>query len=173
MLPLIGHHRELAELRKTVIGRIEQTVTSLGRSLTIPIGTMIELPRACLTASEIAAQADFFSFGTNDLTQTTFGINRDDGGSFIPHYLERGLLDEDPFVSMDPRSPRSWISRPRAGGPRSQAYPSVSAANMVESLARSPSVTVSADYVSCSPFRVPIARLAAGHAALNQGAESS
>ena len=174
MLPLIGHHRELAELRRTVIGRIEQTVTSLGRSLTIPIGTMIELPRACLTASEIAAQADFFSFGTNDLTQTTFGISRDDGGSFIPHYLERGLLDEDPFVSMDP-AVAALVDIATKGGRATKPGLSVGICGEHGGEPRSVAIChgLGLDYVSCSPFRVPIARLAAGHAALNQGAESS
>ena len=133
-------------------------------------GTMIELPRAALTADEIAKEADFFSFGTNDLTQTTFGLSRDDAGKFLPFYVETGILQEDPFVSIDQvgvgqlvkigcekgRSTRSnlkiGICGEHGGDPASVIF----------------CHKVGLDYVSCSPFRVPIARLAAAHAVLTE-----
>ncbi|MEC9073513.1 MAG: putative PEP-binding protein, partial [Myxococcota bacterium] len=103
MIPLISHVRELEILREAVVAAA-QAVLDHHPNLEVPllVGTMIELPRACLTADEIARAADFFSFGTNDLTQTTFGISRDDGGSFLPTYGERGILEIDPFVAIDP-----------------------------------------------------------------------
>jgi pyruvate,orthophosphate dikinase len=129
---------------------------------------MIELPRAALTADEIAQEADFFSFGTNDLTQTTFGLSRDDAGRFLPQYVEGGSYPDDPFQVLDAKGVGKLIKwavrdgrdvRPElkvgicgehGGEPRSVAF----------------CHTVGLDYVSCSPFRVPVARLAAAHAAL-------
>ena len=132
------------------------------------VGTMIELPRAALRAAEIAETAEFFSFGTNDLTQTTFGISRDDAASFLGDYPPRGIIEQDPFVSLDHRRRRrtgAHRGRARAGrrGPTSS---SASAASMAATPPRSAFCEeVGLDYVSCSPFRVPIARLAAAQAA--------
>jgi pyruvate,orthophosphate dikinase len=134
------------------------------------IGTMIELPRAALTAGDIARTAEFFSFGTNDLTQTTYGISRDDGNKFLPHYIEREIYTADPFATLDGegvgRLMRIAVTEGRAtrkdlklgicgehgGDPRSIAF----------------CHGIGLDYVSCSPFRVPLARLAAAQAALLQ-----
>ena len=170
MLPLIGHHLELKRLREIVLNRVHQGLQEGGATIEIPIGTMIELPRACLTANEIAAHADFFSFGTNDLTQTTFGISRDDGGSFIPQYLEQGFLDADPFVSIDP-AVAALVDIATKGGRATKPGLSVGICGEHGGEPRSVAVChgLGLDYVSCSPFRVPIARLAAGHAALSAG----
>ncbi|MFN9915988.1 MAG: putative PEP-binding protein, partial [Pirellulaceae bacterium] len=103
MIPLVGTKAELAMLRQLTLETIEQVKKDhkFTAKLDILVGTMIELPRAALLADELAGVADFFSFGTNDLTQTTFGLSRDDAGRFLPHYLERGLLEADPFQVLD------------------------------------------------------------------------
>ena len=101
MIPLVGHVSEFRYVREHVVQVADQVKEKLGVDLAYKIGTMIELPRAAMSADEIAREADFFSFGTNDLTQTGFGLSRDDAGSFLPHYLDLGLLKEDPFVSLD------------------------------------------------------------------------
>jgi pyruvate,orthophosphate dikinase len=136
--------------------------------LAIPIGTMIELPRAALTADKIAASAAFFSFGTNDLTQTTFGLSRDDAGRFLGDYLERGILPDDPFPVLDQEGVGKLITLAVEAGRR--VRPSLKVGICGEHGGEPRSVTfchkIGLDYVSCSPFRVPIARLAAAHAAL-------
>jgi pyruvate,orthophosphate dikinase len=168
MIPLVSHCKELNSIRLSV----EKTAAKIEARFnvtTLPyeIGTMIELPRACLTAEDLAEYADFFSFGTNDLTQTTFGLSRDDSNRFLPFYVETGLLPDDPFVSLDPgvgmlvematkkgRARRENLSvgicGEHGGDPKSIAF----------------CHNIGLDYVSCSPFRVPVARLAAAHAAL-------
>ena len=141
------------------------------RQITVPflLGTMIELPRAALTADEMAREAQFFSFGTNDLTQTTWGLRRDDAGHFLPYYLEHGVIEDDPFQVLDIAGVGKLIADGRRAGPP-DARPtssSASAASTAASRPRWPSATGSGmNYVSCSPFRVPIARLAAAQAAL-------
>ena len=132
------------------------------------IGTMIELPRAALTADEIAETAEFFSFGTNDLTQTTFGLSRDDSGRFLPHYLEKGLLADDPFQVLDRRGVGKLITWAVREGRATR--PTLKVGICGEHGGEPQSVAfchdVGLDYVSCSPYRVPVARLAAAHAAL-------
>jgi pyruvate,orthophosphate dikinase len=129
---------------------------------------MIELPRAALTASEIAATADFFSFGTNDLTQTTLGLSRDDAGRFLPDYIARGILPEDPFQVLDTTGVGKLIRMAVREGRATR--PSLKAGICGEHGGEPRSIRfcheAALDYVSCSPFRVPIARLAAGQAAL-------
>jgi pyruvate,orthophosphate dikinase len=128
------------------------------------------VPRAALTADEIAQEAEFFSFGTNDLTQTTFGLSRDDAGKFLPHYVEMGLLSEDPFVTLDPDGVGQLVKmgcdKGRAG------RPGIKLGICGEHGGDPASVIfchkIGLDYVSCSPFRVPIARLAAAHASLQE-----
>jgi pyruvate,orthophosphate dikinase len=136
-----------------------------------PIGTMIELPRAALTADRIAAEADFFSFGTNDLTQTTFGLSRDDAGKFLPTYVQREILPADPFVSIDQdgvgQLVRIGVERGRAA--REQLKIGVCGEHGGDPESVDFCHRAGLDYVSCSPFRVPIARLAAAHAALKDG----
>ena len=136
---------------------------------------MIELPRAALRAGEIAESAEFFSFGTNDLTQTTLGISRDDAASFLGIYTAKGLLPADPFMTLDTVGVGELIKiaveRGRRRGPTSS---SASAASTAAIRPRSPSAkSTHLDYVSCSPFRIPIARLAAAQAALGRKAHST
>ena len=140
-----------------------------------PIGTMIELPRAALTAGKIAAEADFFSFGTNDLTQTTYGLSRDDAGKFLPAYVERHVLPGDPFVSIDQEGVGELITIAVERGRKTSKGLKIGVCgehggdpDSVEFCHRA-----GLDYVSCSPFRVPIARLAAAHAALKGGRTAS
>ncbi|MGZ3265510.1 MAG: putative PEP-binding protein, partial [Croceibacterium sp.] len=132
------------------------------------VGTMIELPRAALTANEIAEEAMFFSFGTNDLTQTTLGLSRDDAGSFLPTYVEKGIFARDPFVSLDVEGVGQLVSlaaeRGRATRPNLKLGICGEHGGDPASIAFCESVGL--DYVSASPFRVPIARLAAAQAAL-------
>jgi pyruvate,orthophosphate dikinase len=132
------------------------------------IGTMIEEPRAALAAREIAQEAEFFSFGTNDLTQMTFGFSRDDIGVFLPVYLEKGVLPEDPFQSLDPAGVGRLVELATREGREARADLKVGICG--EHGGDPASIRfchrVGLDYVSCSPFRVPIARLAAAHAAL-------
>jgi pyruvate, orthophosphate dikinase len=140
----------------------------MGDQVQYLVGTMIELPRAALTADEIATEADFFSFGTNDLTQTTFGLSRDDAGRFLPHYLDRGLLPDDPFQVLDTKGVGKLIRLAVRDG--RDTAPGLKVGICGEHGGDPRSVTFchesGFDYVSCSPFRVPVARLAAAHAAL-------
>ena len=168
MIPLVGHVRELELLREVVSAAAERTFADYpGVEFHWEIGTMIELPRACVTADQIATAADFFSFGTNDLTQTTFGISRDDGGKFLPFYSELGITPIDPFVSID--SAVGELVKMATEKGRS-VKPGMSIGICGEHGGEPLSVafchSIHLDYVSCSPFRIPIARLAAAHAAL-------
>jgi pyruvate,orthophosphate dikinase len=132
------------------------------------VGTMIELPRACLVADQIAEAADFFSFGTNDLTQTTFGLSRDDAGRFLPLYLEKGILQADPFAALDEEGVGALMRIGIEKGRR--AKPELEVGICGEHGGEPSSVELchrlGLDYVSCSPYRVPIAKLAAAHAVL-------
>ncbi|HKA52168.1 MAG TPA: putative PEP-binding protein, partial [Candidatus Binatia bacterium] len=168
MVPLVGYKRELEMLRERIIKVCTEVTNRYGVTVPYTVGTMIEVPRAALVADAIAAAADFFSFGTNDLTQMTLGLSRDDAGKFLPDYLNQGIFPQDPFISLDQsgvgllvelavrkgRAARSdlkiGICGEHGGDPAS-----------VEFCHR-----VGLDYVSCSPYRVPIARLAAAQAAL-------
>jgi len=168
MIPLVGHVRELELLRdvvETTIRRASGPYPDV--ELDVAIGTMIELPRSCLTAGPLAGVADFFSFGTNDLTQTIFGISRDDCGRFLPFYVEMGILPIDPFVSLDPSVGELVEIAVERGRARK---PDLRLGMCGEHGGDPASITFchhkGLDYVSCSPFRVPIARLAAAQAAL-------
>ena len=140
----------------------------MDEQLLYAIGTMIELPRAALTADEIATAADFFSFGTNDLTQTTLGLSRDDAGRFLPAYIERGILAEDPFQTLDINGVGKLVRMAVSGGRKTRANLKTGICGEHGGDPRSIAFCHEAglDYVSCSPYRVPIARLAAAHAAL-------
>jgi pyruvate,orthophosphate dikinase len=174
MVPLVADERELAYLRKLITRVADQVFAEHGVAVQYLIGTMIELPRAALMAADIARQADFFSFGTNDLTQTAFGISRDDAATFLPRYIETGILQDDPFQVLDREGVgqlvqmATWEGRKRrhdlkvgvcgehGGDPQSVEF----------------FHETGLDYVSCSPFRVPVARLAAAHAALQHDTTS-
>ncbi len=169
MIPLVSTVRELEKLRKVAEGVIAEVAEAEGVELSIEIGTMIELPRAAVTADEIATQADFFSFGTNDLTQTTFGFSRDDvEGEFIPQYLEEKLLPYNPFATIDPGVAKLVEMGATLGR---QGNPDLVVGVCGEHGGDPDSIhtfnKIGLDYVSCSPYRVPVARLAAAQAALN------
>ena len=170
MIPLVGVEEELRRLRALVVAVAERVAEERGVRPGYLVGTMIELPRACLVAGRIAAHADFFSFGTNDLTQSAFGISRDDAGRFLPDYLERGVLAADPFVEVDTEGVGGLmrIASERGRG----AKPGLKLGICGEHGGDPASVAffhrIGLDYVSCSPYRVPIARLAAAQAALGE-----
>ncbi len=169
MIPLVGTRRELATLRDLTARTIADVCAERGvKAPKIPIGTMIEIPRAAVTADEIAEAAEFFSFGTNDLTQMTFGFSRDDIGSFVPAYIEKGLLDKDPFQSIDQDGVGQLVRMACAKG--RQAREKLKLGVCGEHGGDPASITFfgscGLDYVSCSPFRVPVARLAAAQAAM-------
>ncbi len=170
MIPLVMQPGELAILATLVRTTIDGVLAAAGRPIGYTVGTMIELPRACLVADKIATEADFFSFGTNDLTQTTFGISRDDGSKFLPTYLERDLLAHDPFAVLDQEGVGALIELAVAKG--RAARPGLKVGICGEHGGDPSSVAfchrVGFDYVSCSPFRVPIARVAAARAALQE-----
>ncbi len=171
MIPLVGVKRELDILRTLIDKAAAAAFAAAGRSLTYSVGTMIELPRAALTADSIAASADFFSFGTNDLTQTTFGLSRDDAGKFLPQYVEAGILPKDPFVSIDREGVGVLVQIASEKG--RAAKPSLKLGICGEHGGDPASIAfceeLKLDYVSCSPYRVPVARLAAAQAALGVG----
>jgi pyruvate,orthophosphate dikinase len=168
MIPLVGHVKELEAMKEVVISVAKDVQKKLGVKVPYTVGTMIELPRACVTSDEIAQVADFYSFGTNDLTQTVYGLSRDDAGRFLPYYVEEGILDDDPFISVDTsgvgtlmkmavdkgrkvkKDLKLGICGEHGGEPKSVVF----------------CHNIGLDYVSCSPFRVPIARFAAAQAQL-------
>ncbi len=168
MIPLVGTAAELRH-QKEVVERIAQQVQEeTGTKFPYLVGTMVEVPRACLVADQIAGEAQFFSFGTNDLTQTTFGYSRDDVGSFLPDYLKKKILPEDPFQSLDVEGVGGLVSMGVRKG--RAARPGLKIGVCGEHGGDPKSIAffheVGLDYVSCSPFRVPIARLAAAQAAV-------
>ncbi|HEX3152441.1 MAG TPA: pyruvate, phosphate dikinase [Gemmataceae bacterium] len=180
MIPLIGTSEELVLLKKRAIATIEECFKKAGTKVEYQIGTMIELPRAALMASDIAADAEFFSFGTNDLTQMTFGFSRDDIKGFMPTYLKEKILPIDPFQSLDTKGVGRLIDIAVKEGRESRKAKHnqhLKVGICGEHGGDPDSVhfchTVGMDYVSCSPFRVPIARLAAAQAALGQKAEGN
>jgi pyruvate,orthophosphate dikinase len=168
MIPLVGTKKEL-DILKTVIDRVAAEVGEReGRAIAYQVGTMIELPRAALRAGQIAETAEFFSFGTNDLTQTTFGLSRDDAGSFLPAYQRAGILEHDPFVSLDTVGVGELIqiAAERGRDTREKLKLGICGEHGGDPASIRFCETVGLDYVSCSPYRVPIARLAAAQAAL-------
>ena len=170
MHPLVAKAEEMAYLRALTDKVAKQVMAEQGRSVDYTVGAMIELPRAAICAGDLAAHAAFFSFGTNDLTQTTFGISRDDSGRFLNAYIDNGIFEKDPFVSIDVEGVGALISM---GAERGRAArPDVKLGICGEHGGDPASIafceSIGLDYVSCSAYRVPIARLAAAQAALNQ-----
>src|SRR2546427_271612 len=170
MIPLVAHVEEVRRQAEIVRRVAQEVFAAEGRGVPYLVGTMIELPRAALTADEIAKEADFFSFGTNDLTQTTFGLSRDDAGRFLPFYVERGILPEDPFQVLDQEGVGKLIELAvRLGrGTRTDLKVGICGEHGGEPASVKFCHRVGMNYLSCSPFRVPIARLAAAQAALEE-----
>jgi len=170
MIPLVAHSHELRE-QMSVVRRVAADVFKR-RKMEVPyqLGTMIELPRAALTADDIAGHAEFFSFGTNDLTQTTFGISRDDSAKFLPHYIREGMFDDEPFTTIDQKGVgelvRIGIEKGRSA--RKNLKIGICGEHGGDPLTIHFCHDLGIDYVSCSPFRVPIARLAAAQAVLRE-----
>jgi pyruvate, orthophosphate dikinase len=174
MIPFVSVAEELRVIRKRVCHVVDEVLAEAEVEVGYQVGTMIELPRACLTGDKIAAHADFFSFGTNDLTQTVYGFSRDDAGRFLPHYLERGILKRDPFVVLDRAGVGALI---RMAVEKGRAVKTKLKVGICGEHGGEPSSVEFChvegfDYVSCSPFRVPIARVAAARAALRGEARS-
>jgi len=170
MVPLVGLKQELAVLKKVIVETAEKVMKEHKTKVDYMVGTMIEIPRAALVADKIAEDAEFFSFGTNDLTQMTFGFSRDDVGTFVPEYIEQGILETDPFQILDQEGVGQLVQIGVERGRKTRPDLKVGICgehggepNSVEFCHK-----VGMDYVSCSPFRVPIARLAAAQAAVKE-----
>jgi pyruvate,orthophosphate dikinase len=171
MIPLIGTAREL-QIIHALVDRVARVFAD-GPTIDYIVGTMIELPRAALTADAIAEYGDFFSFGTNDLTQTVFGLSRDDAGKFLPRYIETGIVAKDPFITLDLEGVgfliKIAVEKGRATKPGLKCGICGEHGGDPASIAFCESAGL--DYVSCSPYRVPVARLAAAQAALGIGVD--
>ena len=170
MIPLVGIEKEIEDVKKTVVDKIESILNSEGVEMTYQIGTMIEIPRAAILADQIAKHAEFFSFGTNDLTQMTFGFSRDDTGKIINEYLEKGIFIDDPFQTIDREGGGELMRRAIRLG--KEERPNIKLGICGEHGGDPKSIEfcnkVGLQYVSCSPYRVPVARLAAAQAAIKQ-----
>jgi pyruvate,orthophosphate dikinase len=173
MIPLVMTRRELEILRALVDKVAQEVFAESGYHVEYLVGTMIELPRAALTADAIAESADFFSFGTNDLTQTVFGLSRDDAGKFLPHYVEKGILPKDPFVSIDQDGVGALVEIAAEKGRKikNDLKLGICGEHGGDPASIHFCEKTGLDYVSCSPYRVPIARLAAAQAALQSGGD--
>jgi pyruvate,orthophosphate dikinase len=172
MVPLVGEIKELAYVKSIITETADRLIAESGTELKYLVGTMIEIPRAAITADEIATEAEFFSFGTNDLTQMTFGFSRDDAGKFLNAYYEKKIYENDPFARLDQNGVGKLVMAASKLG--RQTRPDIKLGICGEHGGDPSSIefcqTVGLNYVSCSPFRVPIARLAAAQSALKQGA---
>ena len=170
MVPLVGNHKELRYQKRIIDATAEQVFSERNDKIDYMVGTMIEVPRAAVTANQIAEVAQFFSFGTNDLTQMTLGFSRDDIGKFLPVYLEKGILKNDPFQILDRNGVGQLIREAvfKGRGTRENLKCGICGEHGGEPSSVEFCHYAGLNYVSCSPFRVPIARLAAAHAALNQ-----
>ncbi len=168
MIPLVGEVKELAFVKKIVTDTADAIIAESGVDLKYMVGTMIEIPRAAITADEIAKEADFFSFGTNDLTQMTFGFSRDDAGKFLDAYYDKKIYENDPFARLDVVGVGKLVRMACELGRSTK--PDIKLGICGEHGGDPSSIEfcqqVGLDYVSCSPFRVPIARLAAAQSAL-------
>jgi pyruvate,orthophosphate dikinase len=168
MIPLVGIEEELERMRKLTVDTAETVLSETGVHVDYIVGTMIELPRACVIADRIAEHADFFSFGTNDLTQTVFGISRDDSAHFLPDYVDKGVLEVDPFVRLDQEGVGGLIQMAvqKGRGVRPGLKLGICGEHGGEPTSVEFCHRIGLDYVSCSPYRVPIARVAAAQAVL-------
>ena len=170
MIPLVGFVEEYKFLKEVTEKTIKEVFEETGEEIEYMIGTMIEVPRGALTADLIAQEAEFFSFGTNDLTQMTMGFSRDDVGKFVSIYQEKGIIEQDPFAVLDQQGVGKLVRGAVKKG--REARPDLKCGICGEHGGEPSSVEfchgVGLDYVSCSPFRVPVARLSAAHAALKE-----
>ncbi|WPU64945.1 pyruvate, phosphate dikinase [Peredibacter starrii] len=168
MIPLITEVREYSMIKDECKAEIERVFKEKNHTVKYKMGTMLELPRACIMAGEIAKEVEFFSFGTNDLTQTTFGLSRDDAGKFLPSYTQKGIYPRDPFVSIDQDGVGFLMKHAVSEGKKTNAavYAGICGEHGGEPQSVEFCHKIGLEYVSCSPFRVPIARLAAAQAAL-------
>lgn len=171
MIPLVSHVNELKEMRQLVVTIGNKLQEETGQEFNYLVGTMIETPRAALTADQVAEEADFFSFGTNDLTQTTYGFSRDDAeGKFLQHYVESDILPKNPFVSLDKDGVGKLVENGVKLGRKTK--PTLKTGICGEHGGEKESIDFcfqkGLDYVSCSPFRVPSARLAAAQATIRK-----
>ncbi len=173
MIPLVGEVKELVYVKKVVVKTADEEIAAAGAQMKYEVGTMIEIPRACLTADEIAKEAEFFCFGTNDLTQMTFGFSRDDAGKFLGSYYDAKIYESDPFAKLDQEGVGSLMKMAIEKG--KSVRPELHCGICGEHGGDPSSVEfchrIGLDYVSCSPFRVPIARLAAAQAAIKDMAD--
>ena len=171
MIPLVGDVKELKYVKAEVVATADAEIAAAGIDLQYEVGTMIEIPRACLTADEIAQNADFFCFGTNDLTQMTFGFSRDDAGKFLGAYYDSKIFENDPFAKLDQNGVGKLMNMACTLGRANNDHLHIGICG--EHGGDPTSVEfchkLGLDYVSCSPFRVPIARLAAAQAAIKDG----
>lgn len=170
MVPLVGNHKELKYQKRIIDATAEEVFAERNDKIQYMVGTMIEVPRAAVTANEIAEVAEFFSFGTNDLTQMTLGFSRDDIGKFLPEYLRKGILKQDPFEVLDVKGVGQLVREAvfKGRGVRPELKCGICGEHGGEPSSVEFCHYAGLNYVSCSPFRVPIARLAAAHAALKQ-----
>ncbi len=170
MIPLVGHVKELELMKEVVVKAAKEVMDRYGVKIKYKVGTMIEVPRAAITADEIAREAEFFSFGTNDLTQMGCGFSRDDAGKFLPEYIEKGIYEKDPFVSLDQAGIGKMMEIAVEGGRSTR--PDLKLGICGEHGGDPDTIEfchkIGLNYVSCSPFRVPIARLAAAQAAVKE-----
>ncbi|MBP3305267.1 MAG: pyruvate, phosphate dikinase, partial [Oscillospiraceae bacterium] len=168
MIPLTGEVKELKFVKDVVVKVADETIAASGAKLHYEVGTMMEIPRACLTADAIAEEAEFFCFGTNDLTQMTFGFSRDDAGKFLPAYYANKIYESDPFARLDTTGVGRLMDMAVAMGKK--VRPSIHCGICGEHGGDPSSIEfchkIGLNYVSCSPYRVPIARLAAAQAAI-------
>lgn len=171
MIPLIATKKELSILKEIVVAQAEAVFTEKGKKVEYMVGTMIELPRAALMADDIAEEAEFFSFGTNDLTQTTLGMSRDDAAKFLADYVDQGILEKDPFQTLDKEGVGQLVATAceRGRKTRSDIKLGICGEHGGDPSSIAFFESVGLDYVSCSPYRVPIARLAAAQEAIKQG----
>jgi pyruvate,orthophosphate dikinase len=168
MIPLVGDVKELKYVKDVVVKTADAEIAAAGIELKYEVGTMIEIPRACLTADAIAQEAEFFCFGTNDLTQMTFGFSRDDAGKFLNAYYDAKIYENDPFAKLDQTGVGMLmelaVSKAKATG--NKLHYGICGEHGGDPVSVEFCHKIGLDYVSCSPFRVPIARLAAAQAAI-------
>jgi pyruvate,orthophosphate dikinase len=170
MVPLIGTVKELSFTKTEMLAEIAEINKEQGSSFSCPIGTMIEIPRAALTADQVAADADYFSFGTNDLTQMGFGFSRDDAGTFLNDYVEKKILEDDPFQTLDQQGIGELVRMACAKGRAAKSDLKLGVCGEHGGDPRSVKFFFKCglNYVSCSPFRVPVAIVAAAQASLEK-----